>query len=94
MLMQISDQVSDILAIPPTRFVQMCSVAQFTTDDIGLIWLNVSSQATAAQAFLRTLSSNSSYGILGGYHDDQLGSMPVQQSMLRVFWPRDIVALI
>ncbi|KAK9869021.1 hypothetical protein WJX84_001753 [Apatococcus fuscideae] len=43
---------------------QNISVAQFTTDDIGLIWLNASSQATAALAYLRTISSNSSYGIL------------------------------
>ncbi len=43
----------------------MCSVAQFTTDDIGLLWLKSPSQTTAALAYLRTISTNSSYGILG-----------------------------
>lgn len=42
-----------------------CSVAQFTTDDIGLLWLTKSTQTTAALAYLRTLATNSSYGILG-----------------------------
>ena len=42
-----------------------CSVAQFTTDDIGLIWLTSSNQTTAALTYLRTLASNTSYGILG-----------------------------
>ncbi|KAL0048942.1 hypothetical protein WJX82_002891 [Trebouxia sp. C0006] len=39
-------------------------VAQFTTDDIGLIWLTSSNQTTAALTYLRTLASNTSYGIL------------------------------
>ena len=43
----------------------MRRVAQFTTDDIGLLWLKSPSQTTAALAYLRTLSTNSSYGILG-----------------------------
>ncbi len=45
--------------------VPVCSVAQFTTDDIGLIWLTSSNQTTAALTYLRTLASNTSYGILG-----------------------------
>ncbi|DBA95276.1 TPA: hypothetical protein ACH3X3_013170 [Trebouxia sp. C0006] len=43
---------------------QNISVAQFTTDDIGLIWLTSSNQTTAALTYLRTLASNTSYGIL------------------------------
>ncbi|DBA92155.1 hypothetical protein WJX77_006975 [Trebouxia sp. C0004] len=43
---------------------QNISVAQFTTDDIGLIWLSRSNQTTAALTYLRTLASNTSYGIL------------------------------
>lgn len=42
-----------------------CSVAQFTTDDIGLLWLTSSEQTTIALAYLRSLAQNSSYGILG-----------------------------
>lgn len=41
------------------------SVAQFTTDDIGLLWLTRSNQTAAALTLLRTLAQNSSYGILG-----------------------------
>lgn len=45
--------------------VHMCSVAQFTTDDIGLLWLTNSNQTTVALTYLRTLASNATYGILG-----------------------------
>ena len=45
--------------------VLVCSVAQFTTDDIGLLWLSSSNQTTAALTFLRTLAQNTSYGVLG-----------------------------
>ncbi|KAL3133692.1 hypothetical protein ABBQ32_008192 [Trebouxia sp. C0010 RCD-2024] len=43
---------------------QNISVAQFTTDDIGLLWLTSSEQTTIALAYLRSLAQNSSYGIL------------------------------
>lgn len=44
-----------------------CSVAQFTTDDIGLLWLSSSNQTATALTFLRTLAHNSTYGILGNH---------------------------
>ena len=51
------------------------SVAQFTTDDIGLIWLDQQNQTTAAINTLRGLASNQSYGIqavnTAGYYGEQ-----------------------
>ena len=52
-------------SIPQPWSLHVSSVAQFTTDDIGLIWLTSSNETTAALTYLRTLATNTSYGILG-----------------------------
>ena len=56
------------------------SVAQFTTDDIGLIWLDQQNQTTAAINTLRSLASNQSYGIQAVNTAGYYGDRPVRQS--------------
>lgn len=56
------------------------SVAQFTTDDIGLIWLNQQNQTTAAINLLRSLAANTSYGIQAANTAGYYGDHPVRHS--------------
>jgi len=69
----------------------VCSVAQFTTDDIGLIWLTSSNQTTGALTYLRTLASNTTYGILGEsstlHHHKHSGCCLLSVLMLVKFTP-------
>ena len=57
------------------------SVAQFTTDDIGLIWLEQQNQTTATINTLRSLAANQSYGIQAVNTAGYYGDLPCQ-----AFW--------
>ena len=60
------------------------SVAQFTTDDIGLIWLNQQNQTTAAINLLRSLAANTSYGIQAAITAGYYGDLPVRHCVVEL----------